>query len=79
MPFFCWYFSRPDNFGERPNFNLDDTVKNDTIYFFDSTSNIDEIRNYCEENRPNCGFYCMEINPNHEICSQMQKPGVQPK
>ena len=39
--------------------------------FFDSNPSNSEIESYCQENRMYCGYYCTQINPNHEYCENM--------
>jgi len=63
-----------NNFAGGGNFQIDDKTKNEITSFFESTSDINEIISYCGQNRMYCFYYCREINPNHEICSQIQMP-----
>jgi hypothetical protein len=53
------------------NFQINEETKNSIISFFESTSDMNEINSYCEQNRINCLYYCMNINPNHEICKML--------
>ena len=39
--------------------------------FFNSNPDNGEIKSYCQENRMYCGYYCTQINPNHEYCENM--------
>ena len=39
--------------------------------FFDLNPNNGKIESYCQENRTYCGYYCTQINPNHEYCENM--------
>lgn len=55
----------------RGNFQIDEETKTKITSFFDSTSNMDEIKSYCEQNRMYCAYYCRNINPNHEICKEL--------
>ncbi len=62
------------------NFQITDATKNEITSFFDSTSDLNEINSYCQQNRMYCAYYCRDINPNHEICTQLQnfsRPGRQ--
>lgn len=61
-------------FPGRGNFQIDENTKNQITSFFQGTSDINEIRSYCDQNRMNCFYYCREINPEHEICSEIQMP-----
>ena len=55
------------------NAQLDDKTKEEIISFFKSTQDINQIKDYCDKNRFYCMYYCMEIDKNNEICSQMQQ------
>lgn len=59
---------KPRGFVGRPDFQLDNSTKEEITHFFNVTSDISEIQNYCENNREYCMYYCMEINRDHEIC-----------
>lgn len=56
------------------NFQIDEQTKQQITSFFEGTSDMNEINSYCDQNRMYCLYYCREINPNHEICSQIQMP-----
>lgn len=56
----------------RGNFQIDENTKNEITSFFDSNPDSNEINSYCEQNRMYCAYYCRNINPDHEICSQFQ-------
>lgn len=66
------------NFEERRDMQMNEETKNKTISFFEHTTNLDEIKTYCEENRMNCAYYCREINSEHEICETLPKQGERP-
>ena len=55
----------------RGDFQIDKNTQNEIISFFESTSDINEINSYCEQNRMYCSYYCRTINPNHEICKNI--------
>lgn len=58
------------------NFQIDEETKNSITSFFESTSDANEISNYCDYNRMNCMYYCKNINSEHEICKTLQEfPG----
>jgi len=67
--------------GDFSQMKLSDEQIQSVTSFFESTTNIGEITNYCEnqENRMLCFYYCRQINTNHEYCSQLTKgiPGSQ--
>jgi hypothetical protein len=56
------------------NFQLDESQISELKSFFNSTTNLDDIKNYCLTNPFNCMYYCKEINSSNEICSQIQMP-----
>ncbi len=56
------------------NFQIDEQAKSGIISFFNSTTDMDKISSYCQENRMNCLYYCRNINPDHEICKNIQMP-----
>ena len=58
----------------RGNFQIDEKTKNEITSFFQSTSDINQINTYCEQNRMYCFYYCKSINPSDEICSQIINP-----
>jgi gas vesicle protein len=60
-----------NNFQKGPNLQIDDNTKNKIASFFDSTSDINQINAYCEQNKAYCLYYCRNINQNHEICKEL--------
>ncbi len=64
------------NFMRNTNFQLDESAKQQTALFFNSTEDINEISSYCQQNRANCFYYCREINPQHKICSEPSIPNT---
>ena len=74
---FFFHNNRPGA-GFRGNFQqmqLSDEQRQSITSFFESTTNIDDITSYCnnQENRMLCFYYCREINSNHEYCSQLMQ------
>jgi hypothetical protein len=59
------------NFPNRGNFQVDENTQNEIISFFDSITDINQIRDYCNNNRQNCFYYCRSINSEHEICKEI--------
>jgi hypothetical protein len=55
----------------RENFQIDEKTKNEITSFFQSTSDINQINSYCQQNRTYCFYYCRSINPNDQICQQI--------
>lgn len=62
----------------RGNFQINEETKASITSFFESTSDINEIRNYCGQNRNYCFYYCSSINQNHDICKELMNQGGQP-
>ena len=65
---------RSANFGMRGSFQISEETKSSIVSFFDAASDMNEVTSYCNQNRMYCSYYCREINPEHEICSQIQMP-----
>lgn len=61
--------------GDFPQMQLSDEQIQSVTSFFESTTDIDEITNYCnnQENRMLCFYYCREINSAHAYCSQLMQ------
>lgn len=68
----------PGNFtpGE---FQIDESVKEEIILFFDSSPSEEEIETYCKKNRMYCMYYCMEIDPENNYCENMYKDRTPPE
>ena len=65
------YSHNKDKRFQRGNFPINESQINELTSFFNNTTNLDEIKNYCNTNRVNCFYYCRNINPNHEICKDL--------
>jgi hypothetical protein len=50
---------------------MNDSVKAEITSFFESTSDTEEINNYCQENPMYCMEYCRNINPSDDICEEL--------
>jgi len=61
------------NRGDFSQMQLTDEQINNVKTFFESNTDINEITNYCEDNRMECFYYCREINSSHEYCSQLMQ------
>jgi hypothetical protein len=59
--------------GDFPQMQLTDEQIQEVTSFFNSTTDITEIKDYCDVNRMNCFYYCRTVNPDHEICSQLMQ------
>ena len=61
--------------GNFPQMQLSDEQIQSITSFFESTTNIDDITSYCnnQENRMLCFYYCREINSSHEYCYQLMQ------
>jgi len=59
---------------------LTDEQKQNVTSFFSSTTDAAKINDYCSQNRMECFYYCRDINPNNELCSQLmqRRPNSQP-
>jgi hypothetical protein len=53
------------------NFQLNESQVNDINSFFSSNPSISDMQDYCTNNRGYCFYYCRNINPNSEICSEI--------
>ena len=62
----------------RPNFQgqnmqLTDEQIQSVTSFFSSTTDTTKINDYCAQNRTECFYYCRQINPNNQFCSQLMQ------
>src|SRR4030043_2458969 len=72
---FFFHKNTPDFRGFQQMQLTDSQIKSVTS-FFESTSDINKITDYCNSNRAECFYYCRQVNPNHDFCSQlMQRQG----
>jgi hypothetical protein len=74
---FFFHNNRPGQ-GFRGDFSqmqLSDSQIQSITSFFESTTDINEITTYCDnqENRMLCFYYCRQINSDHEYCSQLMQ------
>jgi hypothetical protein len=59
----------------RGNFTLDDLDENqinEVSDVFENAETSEIINEYCNEHMMECGYYCRNINPNHEFCSRFR-------
>jgi hypothetical protein len=59
------------DFGKFNNFQLNDEQKTEANSFFESHTNQTELDSYCKQNPSGCIYYCKDVNPDNEICSQL--------
>ena len=59
--------------GNFPQMQLTTNQIQNVTSFFESTTDINKITDYCENNRMECFYYCREINSAHEYCSQLMQ------
>jgi len=59
------------NFAPKGNFQIDEQTKIEIQTFFNSTSDMSEIKSYCDSHIANCFYYCRNVNQDHEICSEL--------
>ncbi len=79
---FFFHKESPNFRGNFPQMELTGEQIQSVTSFFESTTNSEEITNYCNNNQMECFYYCRNINSDHEFCSQLMKmrpnsPGFQ--
>lgn len=59
--------------GNFPQEELTDSQIQSVTSFFESTTDITKITEYCntQENRMLCFYYCRNVNQNHQYCTQL--------
>jgi hypothetical protein len=60
-------------FSNRGNFSFDEEKVNATIKFFANAPSLDQAKTYCENDTAYCFYYCRQVNPNNEICSELNQ------
>lgn len=55
------------------NFSIDEEKLNQTIDFFAGHPSTDDLRNYCEQNRMNCAYYCRQVDPQNGACEEFNR------
>lgn len=63
------------DFSGMGNFQIDETAIAEVTAIFESGTT-SEIETYCQENRMNCAYYCMQVDSENEICSILNAPGA---
>jgi uncharacterized membrane protein YukC len=55
------------------NFTFNNETLSQTITFLNSNTNLQAMESYCQQsmNMIYCRFYCVGINPDNQICSQL--------
>lgn len=53
------------------NFTLDENQINEVSGVFENAGTSEDIAEYCSEHRMECGYYCRNVNPDHEYCSNL--------
>ncbi len=48
-----------------------ETTKSEITSFFESSPSYSEAKDYCKNNPGYCMYYCQNMNPSNEICSQV--------
>ena len=61
------------------NFTFNNETLNQATSFFNNGTNLQDIESYCQQstNMLYCRYYCMKINPDNQICSQLPTPQYQ--
>jgi hypothetical protein len=63
---------RGENFNfPNDNFQINESVKSEITSFFESTSDTEDINNYCQNNPRYCMEYCRTINPSDTRCEEL--------
>jgi hypothetical protein len=52
----------------RGNFTLNESKINEVSVVFENGTS-EDVTEYCNEHRIECGYYCRNVNPEHEYCS----------
>ncbi|HTY44104.1 MAG TPA: hypothetical protein VMC80_02580 [Patescibacteria group bacterium] len=66
------YFIASHHAFPRGNFpNIGDATKSEITAFFDSNPSQDQVTSYCQQNMAYCFYYCRQVNPNYQYCSQL--------
>ena len=52
----------------RGNFTLDENQINEVSGVFENAETSEDITEYCNEHRMECGYYCRNVNPEHKYC-----------
>jgi hypothetical protein len=55
----------------RGNFTLDENRINEVSDVFENAETSENVTEYCNSHRIECGYYCSNINPEHEYCSNL--------
>jgi hypothetical protein len=58
----------------RGNFTLDESQINEVSGAFEGFETSEDVTEYCNEHRMECGYYCRNVNPGHEYCSNLSYP-----
>lgn len=62
-------FSPQGNFSQEVNLN--DETKKEIAEFFGSSPSLEESIKYCSSSSINCMYYCMEVDRENQICSEL--------
>lgn len=55
----------------KTDFQIDEDTKNKVVSLFEVTQDLDKIKDFCDQNKVGCFYYCREINSEHEFCSNL--------
>jgi hypothetical protein len=61
-----WFFM--GNF-PRGNFTLNQSSIDEVSGVFENAQTQEDVTSYCANHRIECGYYCRNVNPSHEMCS----------
>ena len=62
------FIMRPLRFEDRFNFD-ENSLREVTEYFENSTTDV--LTEYCNIRMPQCGYYCRNVNPEHDFCDTL--------
>jgi hypothetical protein len=55
----------------RGNITLDENKINEVSDVFENAETSGNITEYCNSHRIECGYYCRNVNPEHEYCNNL--------
>jgi len=60
-------------FGGNGDFAPDSGKINSTTEFFAGNPSVDQMKSYCGENAQYCFYYCRQVNPENELCGELNQ------
>jgi hypothetical protein len=65
----------------RGNFTLNESSMDEVSAVFENDGTQEDVTGYCADHRFECMYYCRNVNPGHEMCSEVdyqRNPGGVP-